>query len=424
MNSVTTSSQSGLGLIITPERRPQDGNVNILEATKMLQDQKWLPPQFQREFVWTKKQISMWGETIEEDASIGVIVTYQLAGGGPYFVLDGLQRLNATIRYCEDPQAYGFKYDSAQALAYCERFSIPRQHRIYKDHDTAFDYFERLNRGTVLTPYELYHGLLTLSGTVGGMLAHRIPEIVVKYESSYVTTAHNRHNEQGRIRDAYCLFLQHVTKTPRSKFWHATGSTLNLRSGITPIEKALASEIQSQQWTILDAEKLLKNFDLIMSQDMAEIVTLHEEAGGKGKAINSTLWRWLLHARLWARNIGRPVASYQHFTQKLLAYMLDRYGATKSSFDLEANDGTVFHVTLGLGELRTHLKLSEFLGCDLHEDKTRKKAQSAPGYHASHKLPFSTHGEGETFQEPASRNMARGAKPVTPNDDDDSEKAA
>lgn len=384
----------------------------IAECVSFFRKQKWLPAPFQRDFVWQPHQIKAWGKTIESNSSIGVIVTYQLTEGSPVFVLDGVQRLNATARYIENPSGYGFAYGPEQALEFCDAFSMPIQHRHYPTHEVAWEYFERLNRGTVLTPYELFKGVLAMSGPVAVRIANEAPRIVESLETPYIHASRpSRESGQVRNRDAYALFLRYATETTVLDGWQVRGNNLRPRDGGTPIEQAIVAEIQSRQWSIEDADRLLRGFRAFIAEQMAEIAALHKEAGGNGRPVNFTLWRWLLHLSIWRKNADRYVQPYQQLVRRIFERQLIelQMESTASRFVLPR---TGQQVTLGIGGVNHLLTLCTAFEIPLYEGQARKRKKTTPGLHDSHYQPVALYGDGPTFPEPGLRNRSRGAKAV------------
>lgn len=409
------TQQSDL-LTTTALLRESDANRIITDCVAKMQSGEWQAAPFQRDFVWKPYQITAWGKTIMNKSSIGVIVTYQLEKGSPVYILDGWQRLNATARYMERPQEYEFSYGPEQARRYCDTFDMPVQHRHYRSHQVAWEYFARLNQGTIVTPYEMNRGLLTMASEAGKLLANEIPPMVASLEAPYIRVRReSRTSTHSHNRDAYSLFLQYTTKTDYLHPWNVTGNNVSpVAPRETPVEVALAAEIERRQWSVMEAERLLKNFRAFLAEQIAEIVAIYRESGGEGRTIAFTLWRWLLHLSIWRRNAGRPVELYRDLLKKLFVYLMHDLSmrTAGSRFILPERDGKRPPVTLSIGGCHHLLEVCRHLDNALYEGRVRRREVLAPGYHSSHVLPFSQHGDGPTIPEPGPRNRARGAKPI------------
>ena len=361
-------------------------------------------PAFQRDFVWGIDQIKGWIESIEDQQAIGVIVTYQLERGGPVFLADGLQRLTATERYMRNPEQYKCPYSKDQAERYCEMFSITLQHRHYKNHSIAMDAFQKLNRGTSLTPFEYYSGILRLNGDAGRLILEEIPKIIDSYERPLVNTQKVRRETLHRYyRDSLALFYQYITKTKIMKFWEVAKKNVeDYRE--KSLERLLATEIES--WTIEETEKKLADFEKHIANQVELIIYKKKEAGIDGLQISRAANRWLLHLATWRRNAERPVRLFDEFLEKFFA-IWQGYPSVSTLFPMSGDPPKT--TTLQMQTLNSLKMICEYLECDLYKGQKReKKMKLRNGLHESHVLPFSEYGNGKTFSEPGLLNMARG----------------
>lgn len=400
----------------TSDRKPpkeSDSNETLYNCWFLLNSKKWRPADFQRKFVWNAQQITEWGLAIEDNNAIGVIVTYQLPHTDQtVYLLDGLQRLSATGEYIADPQRYGFPYVTEKAVEYAQAFKMPVQHRIFENHEVAWRSFVRLNRGTILTPYELYAGKILFTGPAGEVIIADVPHIVEKYEAPYITNPGNeRGKTHSRKRDTYSLFLQYASGTKQLELWNVTGSNVSLTPKSRPVEVALAQHIIDSNWTGLSVKDVLADFERFIQEQIAEIATVFKEAGGEGYGINSTLMRWMLHVAIWRKNNGRPVVMYQDLIRAMLRFQLERHHKTVSKFDLP-NTHPVQSVTLTMAGPEHLSAICQAFQSPLHSGVRRRQTPRPPGFHDSHIEPFAIYGNGETFAEPGPRNRARGARPV------------
>jgi hypothetical protein len=400
-------------LIMIPEEPQQNTDKELYSIAMRLKNKEWVIPDFQRKFSWNSEQVKGWIDSIEKRKAIGVIVTYQIRGGGAIYIADGLQRLTATLSYIEDPERYGCSYGEEQAKKNCESFSITVQHRIYENHKDAMNSFQKLNKGTALTPLEFYMGELTLDD-VGKIIVDRIPSIVEKYEAPLLRFYKGRATrklEHQRTRDSYALFLQYISGTEQMDFWDVAVSVV-ADSNRNIVERELSEFVTGSKWKRRDCESSIGNFEKYIADQVVEIRTLLDESGGKGLAIGITVLRWLLHLSIWKKNTKRNIYDYEELVKKMFSNSIQKYGSIISRFELP-NTTPVVTVTLTMNGLGALKKICRSFDSRLYEGSTRKKKAVAAGYHDSHVLPFSTNGNGETFPEAGPRNMARGARPAT-----------
>lgn len=374
---------------------------------------EWQLPKFQRKFVWERDQIIGWIESIKSRSAIGVIVTYQLDGGGPIFIADGLQRLTATKLFLENPSEYGFDFGQEQAKKYCCNFDISVQHRMYKGHREAMVAFQKLNKGTSLTPLEFHQGYIALIPN-GDLIIDNVPVAIRTIEKQYIYAPKKfgRKSEHALVRDAYSLFLQYISETDRKEFWSTTTSRLD--NGDSTVESELAELIKDRKYTREQINGLVYNFERFLTEQMTAIGQALDEAGGHGIRIGRTMARWLMHLSIWRKNTNSSYQECYKLILDIFSYSLKTYGKINTRLDLPGTEPKR-QVFLSMRSLESLALLCKAFGSSLYESRTpkRKKSIAAIGFQVSHKKPFVKFGDGETFLEPAPLNMSRGAQPAT-----------
>jgi hypothetical protein len=373
-------------------------------------------PSFQRDFVWIKSQILAWSKSIFENDPLGVIVTYQLSTddplSSPMYLADGLQRLSATMEIAKNYHEYGF-HSEQELAAFLHRFTITVQHKIYSDHGRALIAFHRLNAGTNLEPADYYKGLLTTQ--CGGEEIYSAIVSVVDDIDKRWTHFQERPNKKATARyrrDALALFYQYVIKATTKQLWNV--GSLSIKGSVGgSVEELLGAYISSKP--IADVFSEIDVFKRYLDMLAVEINEVLVEYRGHQAKIRIGMFRPLLHYGIYHKNTKMPLRTYQ----KAL--------------------GIIFQAAPGLNTQcaypQGHPNISESLRVDRisklesivkaywpeyeASPKRKRREKLPPGYHHSHYLPFSKYGEGETFPEPALRNMARGAQPVNRNGDDD-----
>ena len=126
-----------------------------------------------------------------------------------------------------------------------------------------------------------------------------------------------------------------------------------------------------------------------------------------GAAIGPTLLRWILLVSVWVRYAEKSKSAWEIFLEKL-------FRKTEGSSIVQGANPRD-RVTLGLGTCDKLARVCWILESDFYVSSSRRRRHPvgrAPGYDDSHVEPFSKNGDGPTIPEPASRNRARGAKPI------------
>lgn len=395
--------------VVEPVKNQQDGQTAIGSIANKLKTGQYQKPVFQRDYIWTRRQLIEWANSIIANQAIGVIVTYQLVGGGTTWIADGFQRLTSTSYFMKAPQEYGFNFGPNQAIAYCDAFQITVQHRVYQDHKEAMEAFQRLNQGTALTPAEFYKGQLCVNSHIGRRIYAEIPQIVSDCARRIAKKRTlSRDAASGRLRDSLATFYQYISKFKGTRFWNATRTTLEETN---PIERRMGDYVSNWDDIILDSA--MRDFKAFLDSQIAVIEHCRKKTGQQKKLFSPAVLSWLLHLSIWRKNNKRPVALHKRF---LIAFLelSKEYGTFSSRFDVPNYRGERYSVTLASDELLRFNVLCEVTGIDLLNGNTRiSNEQAPPGYDVSHISPVSEVGNGETILEPSSLNRARGAKAMT-----------
>ena len=382
-----------------------DRNFSLMELVNQLKNERLLLPFFQRDYIWETRKLKGWIETIMNGDAIGVIVTYQLPNGGPYYLADGYQRLTASTRFLENPEEYKFRFGSDQALEYLSGFFVPVQHRIYKSHIVAMRAFQNLNSGTAATPSEYFKGELCRS-SVGEKLYSRIPEIVFSYERPISEPVRGRLTQGKLLRSALALFAQYITKYKKERFWDVTSSKTDLKTEC--VERVLHDAIASLSSEQIDSH--VRSFDSFIAGQVNIIEQSMVKTQQRGKSVSRTLMRFLLHGAIWRRNNGYPAGLYNEYIYELVRHQVDQKSILSRFFFTDKN-GHITGLTVHMGNLSHMRGLAKRFNINL-EPKRKNQIQRAPGFDDSQKLPFADNGDGETFPEPSSINRSRGKKHV------------
>lgn len=411
--------QNQLDLITEiPLQKESNFESKLLHIVEDFETQRLLKPSFQREFVWTKQKVQGWALSIENDKAIGVMVTYQLyeikdsrkVATSHAYLADGFQRLQATRKLLDDPLAYGWNVSKKEARERIRNFSMTVQHRHYESDSEALAAFQALNSGTQVTPYEYYKGDLTLH-PVAVVIQERVPGVLTKYEEEiFPSGERQRERIQKRARDAYALFHRFVTGDTRSKYDNIGSTVVNPNKAYKQIEPLLVKYIDTNDKSLSDINREIDQFERQIDNWRAEMRVIFPEV--PQKTMSPTLWRYLAHLYIYCITKNIKHEKYIRFVHLVKDSLAD-YRSFQSRFDVEDQKGEKITITLQLGGIHAHNMLERAFNFKLEpRERRRKNMKTAPGWHESHKLPFAKYGNGETFAEPARRNLARGAKPL------------
>lgn len=368
-------------------------------------------PYFQRDYVWDVEKLISYVETVKTKQAVGVLVTYQIRGGGPVYLADGLQRLTAINKFLLNPVAYGFSNPYEQAKDYCEKFKIDVQHRIYDNHAEAMKAFQDLNKGTHLTPVEFYKGILT-GHDLGILIYNTIPNIVSQLEKDYLS-GRRKSRTQGLtlIRDSYTLFFQYISKTKRETFWGANSTKLITTK--KTIENQLLEYIDKNGISEPDLVQQTKNFERYLASVVDQIRTLRIESNQDKKQFSPTFFRWLLHVAIWKHNVKRSNDLYERFVKRLFDECKQHPNFTTRLGFMDPDTKQMLAPSFNLDSISILRLLCRIFNIPLYEGYKVKRLPGTPGTHNSHKKPVALFGDGETIRETAIRNMSRGAKPIS-----------
>jgi hypothetical protein len=400
--------QSSFDVYETPEKQSGSSQIELLTLVKRFQKDEILIPHFQRPYVWKPEKLVQYIQTVITRTSIGVFVTYQEKGGGATFLADGLQRLTSAKRFLEDPQHYGFDFDSRQSELYLEAFVVDVQHRIYRNHAEAMMAFHRLNNGTSLTPAEYYKGILS-GNELGQIILKSVPAVVDRHALNLVPSKiRGRGHDSKMLRDAISIFFQYISDWPHKYFWDASSTKL-----IDPgksMETKLIDFLSEQRFTRDDVQKKIGDFDRYVASTSRTIESVIESTGQRYKPMSPALYRWILHLSLWTKNNKRPQGLFVEFLERTLSEQKTQKSMT-ARFAIAGTDPIVT-VSTAINSLNDMPKMCRIFDIPLDQGRKRKQEDALDGMHNSHIRPFALFGEGETFPEAAKLNQIRGKKEV------------
>lgn len=400
-----------------------DEMISFYELVSEFKNGEIRKPSHQRDKVWEQDKIDDWIERIRNKKlgnPIGVIVTYQIDNGkpSPVWLNDGFQRIIATLEYIADPAKY---YSNEEvAIKTIKAIRIPKQHRHYKNHDDALKDFQNINKGTELTPYEYYHGVITYMkyhDELWGPFIQSIHESVQKYEQSFVKKRTGgrttRETQHVYFRDNYALFYRLAINDKKLSNYSVGERKIKKQDQKLIIEYKLRTFLESCNSD--DANKSLGKLNKLVENQTALIrdIWVNKLKENNNTSPNNSLYRWLLHCAIWKKNNSIPNHIWEDFLQKTLYYS----DGTTSFPQVIDGKRTKRGAAASTGSIEHLRRIAVIVGSDILEyydspPRRKKSNKNLPGVDESHKIPFVYHGDGETIPEPSSRNRARGAKPI------------
>lgn len=352
----------------------------------------------------------------------GAFATYQIplgvdaangsvSEGSPVYLNDGFQRLTTLRELRADPSLFGMDPEGVMQLL---RQDCCVQHRHYESHEVAMREFQLINYGTRLTPLELCMGFLKYMPDYEVKwkpILDGVHEAIEQSDNRLWASSHVRREViHKRRRHRFALFYRFLTedKAPR-QYIDVSRREVELdveRRDVIEWRLRVAMEALGPEASKLSANR----FVALVARETALLEEVRNEVLGGGVGLTPLLHRWLLDFAVWCKNNKKTVDAQRHF----ISIMLRETGG-KSQWHVPDSDKKKT-VTLTFAHLGTLPELSKLAGMpDLCVKQVRRKSNSTPlraGYQNSHLEPFVEYGEGHTFAESGSANMARGAKPV------------
>lgn len=380
-----------------------------------------------------KKYVQRLQESRDNLPPPGLLATFEIVevvdgerhAVSPIQLNDGRQRVNVFRTLLESPKEYGLSETEARSLL---DMPMTVQHRHYKSLDEAMRDFQLINNGTRLTPYDLCQGYLKYMPEYKDVWAGILHDIVRAVNEGFARVRNskvikpNRNKDHQLVRSTYALFHRFSTGERRLTSYkdvsrsEIPAETLTASSVIEGTLKAHFLAVGKDQ--IRDDVKTFRSLVERETTLMDELNRAISPAIG----ITPALYRALLDIAIWVRHVGISRERYEAFAramlrnsggQGLLHYpegAVDRRGKPKMT------------ETVRLNSLERLPVYAEIVGIpDFHIPPKREIPTAPflkPGYDNSHIEPFTPHGNGPTFPEPASTNRARGAQTVDLIDDE------
>lgn len=338
----------------------------------------------------------------------GFFATYQLREGGPTYLNDGYQRLTTLANAKADPERFGLDEIGVSQLL---RQLVSIQHRHFANHEDAMADFQLINFGTRLTPMELCAGYLAYMPEYEQVWR---PLLITHHDAIQKSWVKLQRREKPRreaehklTRHEYAVFHRFLKGNQAPLAYTDVG-----RSDIqrTPrnqlIEIRLIDELLGRGRPVIREES--KKFIDLIERETAALIELVREVAGPGAGLSANCHRWLLDFAVYCRAESVPVEVREMFKRRFLS---ETGGGSQIQYQENGERKTL---TIQLSNMQMVSTMARIFGLQtlIRPPRRASGRKAQPGYDRSHVHPFVTHGDGETFYEPASVNRARGARAV------------
>lgn len=389
-----------------------DKSMDLLTIVQRYRDGEWqIPQNIQRDAgVWERKKRARWISDLLAGIQppTGLIIyrrryseTYS-----PFYLLDGLQRVTATIECLDYPIVYGLQAGELEsAIRYMQ---LPVRQFTVSSEFEALEIYQKANSGTPLAPYEYYKGVVTLSGAVGQRLYTELPHIVEKAEHNFSKPI-KKNKVKVYQRGALALFVQYITGTKLQAFWDYAAESMDKQIGKRQAEQELADYIG--QYGEAKVAGQIADFERYINElaQMIRTALINHNDGRIGDALPRTLVRALFHLGIYRKNTGAPINLYYEYLDRLMAMRSPRKDGVITYCD---DTGADRDATISMQRLAELLRIAQSINIDFSGPVKRiNKTSVAPGFHSGHVEPVSIVGDGphnSTRPEPALLNMAKG----------------
>lgn len=369
-----------------PQMTPRQGflmhqgasSTPMIELVQDYQSGRLQIPPHQRGSVWTIDKVVSWVETMYFACTaggytqqIGTFVSYQIIGDGSYWLNDGWQRLQATMRFLKeaetpnesviihraDPRVREYLttadplYPNVQAIdkawEIIRYYLVTRQHVHYEDHVQALYWFQKLQEGTPLTNYEYCKGVLMYlqphTNWEGWLTANlHVPmSRVTKLLPIKTSTKQAKVANEIVLRHNLALLYMWISeqKTLERPYSDVAKTVIDLEASRqrTMVEQVLGRLLIDLGFTLVE-EDVVKNLLPFLQTETLVIretwqTTMHYLGRDQESEIGFVLFRWLLLVAIWRKNAGiKNNDGWRLFLAKLF-YLVDKRGQVATEQD-------------------------------------------------------------------------------------------
>jgi hypothetical protein len=401
-----------------------NGVSETVRLSVLLQDfntDRILKPAHQRDLVWTEQKQREYIAAICQDSTPpGSIELYEVIGingrPGPKYINDGVQRLFTVKGLRDSPEKYGLSLEDVDYILDNTRYPVTTKKQ--RSHQEAVDRFLRVNSGVALTPYQLIIGKVIYcqgderskawTAFVDRIIRTVTDQIrrVTTYEKKYQSVLTQVQLNHKFNRFCLSIFWRYLSREQAPIAYKCDQSSID-ESNV--FENDLSRELSKIGIDLAISKS--ESFARMLENESALLIDLWKKTGHeRERQIKVATVKWLLDLAVYRRNNDVPVEKWADFIEKLLTV---GNGRSELRFSDARIPGQYRRVSLTGGRIGSLGELSGLLDSDFADSFSKrriKRDRLEPGYHHSHKKPYSKNGEGDTFIEPALLNLSRGAQ--------------
>lgn len=393
-------------------------NMTLFDLQRKFAKNLILTPEWQRGDAWDARKKEEFRRTVMEKAKKGkdilsgcVLLYYTKDNEAIPYISDGLQRTRNSRKIYECLSKEIGEDKAEQIMA---SVSVPVLEMLYEDDEEAKMEFRRINQGTPLTPKEEARTILTDLPSYkewDEKVFRPLHEAVNSSMSLFgVKRSQSRNKQHMAERDNLAMFLRYLTQDKDAKSYDTKLTDIdNPQKRKNIIEQKLvdflsnvgidsaSSSVSAFKGLLDDEAQFAKSiWDKIPKDKWSETI----------QTITESCFSNVIHMAILRRNNDIPVDKYKAFIEKFMT-------ASRGTSNVRFEDSG--YEVLSRGDLSRLPRLQMRLNCIMHDivsvdvkRKKRKTNQLIPGFHASHKTPFSKTGEGATTPKTAIQNLSDG----------------
>lgn len=395
---------------------------------KFCQERVWYLPEWQREYVWNRKDRRGWYDTIVATAKNyeqygglipGTIILGRIKDDPArgLFINDGHQRLHSTVKFVNDL----IEDDPSRlpmVMAMLERANIKIEHIVYETQMDACLHFYSINRGTLCTGWEqgqsVYAALLPNFHGQWKQVFRDIDKAVfdgMLRLGMRSMDAVSRETRDKNKRDNAGLFLRFLIKDKARNSYRTSCKQIAPQDYYSErlLERRLIKEFLAKG--IGQIRKQVANFTRFIDQHIALYKKFWQESESNfedGTTPGLTHIKFFLLTSIYRRNCKISGQIFHRFV-KVLIHKTAGLGSTRINGRKVGGES----MSLGdLGKLDTLCKAWDQMEM-IHYPKrgSLNYEQVTPGYEYSHEKSFAHTGhDGKKRLEPAPINRSRGTR--------------
>lgn len=398
----------------TPLLKEETSSKSLWEIIENYEEEVWVVPEFQRELVWNEKKRKSFGdvminysETTSPAEGTILLCQIEVAKTHPIYILDGRQRIETLVEMKNVPRKWNI-LDGDMVLR-LKRTNYPIRVIFYKTLDEAISAFQRINKGTSLTPKEFYKGVLCSLPNHGMVekkldgMTNDITEIIKQVTSKKTWKRITQHKY---IRWCYALLHLWMGKDKQRAFINPrsirSGENQTYTEDKSQIEYLLKEVIETTDDWEDKVDRFVKRIKWYTEDIKAYWQEYRKKAKPQRYAIVPSILQILWQLYVWKENNKLLEGRWKEIVNTLFEKTNGSQWIGNGEEQMNISKITTLNLLMDILELDSSLAPS----------RRKKKEQLPVGLEHGHKTPFAIDGNNETIIEPAIRNRERGMKPM------------